>query len=118
MAVPGRNMEIDVLEVALKRKGPQSFVLLDVREPDEVARVNLGPGVEVVPLSRLAMEQLAALPAAAQAKDAEIIVFCHHAMRSLRVAHWLAQQGWTNVRSMAGGIDAYARQVDPSIGRY
>jgi rhodanese-related sulfurtransferase len=38
--------------------------------------------------------------------------------RSLRVAHWLTQQGFTNVKSMAGGIDQWAIQIDPALPRY
>jgi rhodanese-related sulfurtransferase len=66
----------------------------------------------------LAAQQLAALPDAAQSKEAEIVVFCHHGMRSAQVVAWLRGQGWTNVLNMNGGIDAWARQVDPSVGLY
>jgi rhodanese-related sulfurtransferase len=43
---------------------------------------------------------------------------CHHGTRSAQVTAWLAQQGYKNVSNVAGGIDAYARQVDSSVGFY
>jgi len=109
---------ISVQEVAKKRKRGHDFVLLDAREPLELQRVNLGEGVELAPLSRLAAEGVEALPTAVrQNKDAEIVVICHHGNRSAQVTAWLRQQGWTNVWNMTGGVDAYAA-VDPTIGRY
>jgi rhodanese-related sulfurtransferase len=110
--------EITPAELARKRADGESFVLLDVREPVELGYANLGDGVEVAPLSRLAREQLAALPTAVQAKETEIVVMCHHGVRSAQVVSWLRQQGWTNVWNLSGGIDAYARDVDPAVGFY
>jgi predicted sulfurtransferase len=43
---------------------------------------------------------------------------CHHGVRSADVTGWMRQQGWQNVTSLAGGIAAYAEQVDPSVGVY
>lgn len=111
--------EISVQDVAAKLTAQESFVLLDVREPHELQGASLPPGTfDLVPLSDLAARQLTALPQDAQAQDAEIVVFCHHGMRSAQVTAWLKQQGWTNVLSMAGGIDAYAREIDPKVGIY
>jgi rhodanese-related sulfurtransferase len=111
--------EISVREVADKLAQAESFVLLDVREAYELQGATLPPGTfELVPLSDLAARQLSALPDAAQDKEAEIVVLCHHGVRSAQVTAWLRQQGWTNVLSVAGGIDAYAREIDPSVGMY
>lgn len=111
--------EISVREVADKLAQAESFVLLDVRETYELQGATLPPGsFELAPLSELAARQTAALPNAAQDKNAEIVVFCHHGVRSAQVTAWLRQQGWSNVLSMAGGIDAYAREIDPSVGTY
>lgn len=119
MANPYGVPEVSVQEVAQKRTEGDDFVLLDVRELVELHYANLGDEVEVAPLSELAERQLEALPdSIANDKDAEIIVMCHHGNRSAQVTAWLRQQGWTNVYNMAGGIDAYATIVDPSIGRY
>jgi rhodanese-related sulfurtransferase len=111
--------EIGVQEVAEKLDQNHSFVLLDVREPHELESASFPEGTfEVAPLSDLAQRQLDALPQAVRQQDTEIVVFCHHGMRSAQVTAWLLQKGWTNVQSMAGGIDAYAKQVDPSVGMY
>ena len=111
--------EVTVREVNEKRQAGESFIWLDVREPNEVAMVQIvDERVAILPLSELAQRQLAALPAQAQAQEAEIVVFCHHGMRSAQVTAWLRQQGWTNVTSMAGGVAAWAQEIDPTIGTY
>lgn len=113
--VPG----IDVQQLAAKRANGDEFILLDVREPIELRYANLGDGVVHLPLSRLAQEQLDALPADVRAdKTAEIIVMCHHGNRSAQVTAWLRHQGWNNVYNLDGGIEAYALEVDPGVGRY
>lgn len=111
--------EISPTDVHRRRAAGDAFVLLDVREPQELLYADLGDGVELVPLSQLAAMGAAVLPASvAHDKTAEIVVFCHHGIRSAQVVAWLRQQGWTNVLNLDGGIDAYARQVDPSVGFY
>lgn len=113
--VPG----LSVQELVEKAKNDDDFILLDVREPFELARANLGEGVVLAPLSDLAQQGPDALPDAVTAdKNAEIVVMCHHGNRSAQVTAWLLQQGWTNVLNLDGGIDAYAAIVDPSVGRY
>jgi len=111
--------ELSVQDVEAKRKAGEKFVWLDVREPNELAQVAIDdPRVVNAPLSDLSARQLAALPATAEDKATEIIAFCHHGMRSAQVTAWLRQQGWTNVVNMTGGIDAWARAIDPTIGTY
>ena len=51
-------------------------------------------------------------------RQREIIIHCHHGGRSLRVANWLRRNGFEGARSMAGGIDQWSLQIDPSIPRY
>ena len=111
--------EIDVLAVSEKLKNNEKFILVDVREQMELVRVRLeADQLVVVPLSQLARQQLEGLPPELQDKDAEIVVLCHHGNRSAQVTVWLMNNGWKNVLSMAGGVDAYARFVDPTIGFY
>jgi rhodanese-related sulfurtransferase len=111
--------EITVKDLAARLQSEDAFVLLDVREPWEVESARIqDPRLLVVPMSSLGRSGLGALPAAAQSKDAEIMVLCHHGSRSLQVAGWLASQGWTRVFSVAGGIDAYASRIDSSVGSY
>jgi rhodanese-related sulfurtransferase len=111
--------EISVQDVAAKLAAEDSFVWLDVREPNELAAASIdNERVVNVPMSLLAQQQTAALPPVAQAKDVEVVVFCHHGARSAQVTAWLRGQGWSNVVNMEGGIDNWARQVDASVGRY
>lgn len=111
--------EISVQDVNRKRQAGEEFVWLDVREPHEFSAASIAaPNVVQLPLSVLADQREAALPPAAQDKNAEIVVFCHHGIRSAQVVAWLRQQGWTRAVNMAGGIDAWAQEVDPSVGTY
>lgn len=111
--------EIGVDVLAKKLQSNEHFILLDVRETWELnlARID-DPRLEIAPTSRLADEGLAALPESVQAQDAQVYVMCHHGVRSADVTGWLASQGWKHVFSVAGGIDEYARTVDPSVGMY
>lgn len=105
-------------ELAARLTAPEPPIVLDVREPFELLRAKLHAEVALAPLSELAADGPDALPAAAQDKAAEIVVLCHHGNRSMQVAMWLRQQGWENVYNLAGGIHAYALQVDRSVGVY
>jgi rhodanese-related sulfurtransferase len=87
--------------------------LIDVREPDEwnVARI---PGAELLPLSQwpaIAVEKLAD-------KSQPLLIQCHHGGRSARATAWLLDQGFQNATNLAGGIDAWSTQIDPSVPRY
>ncbi len=110
--------EITVHEVADKISEDRSFFLLDVREPPELALANLGDEVIAVPLSKLTRDREAALPDDLRDQSKEIVVFCHSGVRSAQVTAWLLSLGWTNVKSMQGGIDSYARDIDPTVGFY
>ncbi|HLF91781.1 MAG TPA: rhodanese-like domain-containing protein [Anaerolineales bacterium] len=97
----------------------EPIVLMDVREPHELQYAKLpDEWVTLVPLSKLAREYLNGLPESVQAKETEIVVMCHTGQRSAQVTAWLIQNGWTNVYNLLGGIDAYARTIDPSVGFY
>jgi rhodanese-related sulfurtransferase len=111
--------EISVQDVAAKVAANEEFILLDVREPSELAAAAINNARVVnVPMSVLAQQRTDALPPAAQDKEAEIVVFCHHGGRSGQVTAWLRGQGWTNVLNMEGGIDRWATGVDATVGRY
>lgn len=111
--------EISVKQVDNKRQSGEQFIWLDVREPEELARVSIKDDrIRLLPLSVLADRQLASLPDEAQNQQAEIIVFCHHGMRSAQVTAWLRQQGWQKVSSMTGGVAAWAQEIDPTVGTY
>jgi rhodanese-related sulfurtransferase len=111
--------EITVTELAEKLKSKDSFILLDVRELHELEHAKITDArLEVTPMSGLANVGLDALSESAKSQSAEIYVLCHHGTRSAQVTAWLAQQGWSNIKSVRGGIDAYAQQVDRSVGSY
>ena len=74
--------------------------------------------LKVVPMSRMAQLGVEAFPEEVQQKDAEILVMCHHGVRSATATQWMLAQGWTNVFSVRGGIDEYAKQIDASVGNY
>jgi len=90
-------------------------VLLDVREDPEVSFVTL-PGAVHIPIGRLP-ERIDELRDEVGA-DAAIVVYCHHGVRSSRAMGMLERAGFTRVRHLTGGIDAYAVQVDPELPRY
>jgi rhodanese-related sulfurtransferase len=112
--------EIDARELAAWLQNRSALLLLDVREPYEFPRAQMDD-VRVLhaPLSDLARKGTAGLPERLTADpSAPVVVFCHHGIRSAQVTAWLRDLGWTQVYNLAGGIDAYARVVDPSIGFY
>jgi adenylyltransferase/sulfurtransferase len=105
--------EIEVAELAQALQAGRGPVVLDVREPWEYAQGAL-PHAQLVPLSTLPQQvQTLSVP-----RDAQVVTYCHHGMRSLKAAQLLAEAGFAHVSSLAGGIDAWAVHVDPSIGRY
>ncbi len=111
--------EIRVEELAGRLKSSDPFILLDVREPWELDIAKIADGrLRVRPMSRLAKEGLQALQDLAESPGVEIYVLCHHGVRSADVTKWLSFNGWTNVFSVAGGIDEYARKIDQSVGMY
>ena len=111
--------EIDVRELARKLQSDELFVLMDVREAWEFDQAMIVDSrLNVVPMSRLVQLGFEALPENVQEKDTEILVLCHHGVRSAQATQWLLAQGWTNVFSVRGGIDDYAKRIDASVGKY
>jgi len=109
MSVP----EISAQETKALLDSGARLRLIDCREADEFAFCHLEKA-ELIPLSvfaKAAEGQLAD-------KEEPIVVYCHAGVRSARAANYLAQLGYTDVRSMAGGIDAWSREVDPTVPRY
>jgi rhodanese-related sulfurtransferase len=114
-----RPAEITVEEARPLLEAGSAALFLDVREPFELDLVKLPGPFLSLPMSDLAARGPAALPEDLRADPARrIIVVCHHGVRSLQVTAWLERQGFSNVASMAGGVDAWARRIDPAIGVY
>lgn len=112
--------EINPKELAEWLKEPRQFIVLDVREPYEFPRAKLqDERVAYAPLSDLARKSIEGLPANVKTdKTTPLVVICHHGSRSAQVTAWLLDLGWQSVYSLAGGLDAYARTVDPQVGLY
>jgi len=105
------GIEITPAEVKAKLSRGEKFAFIDVREKWEYDTSHID-GSTLVPL-RTIPNNLEKLHAAS-----EIILFCHHGMRSLDAANWLRSQGIGNARSMAGGIDRWSTEIDPKVPRY
>jgi rhodanese-related sulfurtransferase len=103
--------EMPVTELKARRDQGESPLVIDVREDWELQLASI-PGVVHVPMNQL--------PARLGefSRDAETIVMCHAGGRSLRVAHYLANQGFTNVANLTGGISAWSQEVDATVARY
>lgn len=105
--------DISVEEVKRLIDAEQPVWLLDVREPQELAICSL-EGAEHIPMLQLftgAVETEAA-------SDDQIIVFCHHGIRSREAVMYLRMNGYPNAFSMAGGVDAWAARIDPTMNTY
>lgn len=100
---------MEATEAARRLKADEA-ILLDVREPYELQRARI-EGALHIPMRQIPA-RLAELP-----KDRRILVVCHHGGRSQAVADWLLAQGY-DAQNVSGGIDAWACDVDPSVGRY
>ncbi len=106
-AVPALSVE----DFAALRERAEPYALLDVREPWEVALGTL-PEALTIPMSELP-ERADTLPA-----DRPLVVLCHHGQRSGEVTVWLRRRGYDNAVNLDGGIDAWARTVDPTMTTY
>ena len=103
--------EISVAELKRMHDDAEPFVLLDVREDDEVATASVD-FAKHIPMASVP-ERLGEL-----SKDGNIVVMCHGGGRSSRVAKYLRENGFTSVANLAGGIDAWSEEIDPGVPRY
>jgi rhodanese-related sulfurtransferase len=100
----------DVTPAAAAEAMSNGAVLLDVREPFEVATAHI-EGALHIPMGQI-VSRIDEVP-----RDARILCLCHHGGRSAQVAGFLAGQGF-DVANVAGGIDHWSMTVDPDIPRY
>jgi len=103
------NITVDDLKARLDR-GDRPF-LLDVREPFEHQIAAL-PGAVLIPMGELARRQQEIDP------EEEIVVYCHHGVRSANVTSFLRHHGFQKARNLQGGIERWATQIDPTMARY
>jgi rhodanese-related sulfurtransferase len=105
------SIEITPADVKARLDKGEQLILIDVREPWEYALCRI-EGAKHVPLGALAAS-LNTLP-----DVDEVICYCHHGMRSLDAATWLRFQGIEKAKSLAGGIERWSVEVDPTVPRY
>jgi adenylyltransferase/sulfurtransferase len=105
--------EITAHELALRLGRTDAPLLLDVRErwEHETARI---PGARLIPLGGLE----ASLPELEAWRERPVVIHCHHGGRSRKACELLLAKGFQDVNNLAGGIDAWSVQVDPSVPRY
>lgn len=103
--------EIDTLTLKERLDGDNPPAVLDVREPWEVDIAAID-GAIAIPLGEIT-RRVDELP-----RDRPLAVICHHGGRSAQATAWLRNQGFDQATNVTGGIDAWARTVDPTLSRY
>jgi adenylyltransferase/sulfurtransferase len=112
MNSPDPPVEISVSEAKrIADSAPGKALIIDVREPDELQICSV-QGARHIPMRQIP-ENLPHLP-----KDQHLLIMCHHGGRSMRVTQYLRHHGFENVSNIAGGIDAWAQEIEPGLARY
>ncbi len=107
---------INVQELAIiLAQNDNDIQLIDVRELDEVS-IAFIPQFRVLPLSQF--NEWGEKMKIEFNPELETIVMCHHGIRSAQMCQWLVHHGFTNVKNVTGGIDAYSVSIDEQIPRY
>jgi rhodanese-related sulfurtransferase len=106
------DLEITVEQLKEQLASPTPPLLLDVREQWEFNTASI-EGSKLIPMGEIPGRAHQELD-----EEQRILVLCHHGARSLSVAAWLRQQGFDQAQSVAGGIDAWSRSIDPTVPRY
>jgi rhodanese-related sulfurtransferase len=105
--------EITVHDLADRQANGRPIYLLDVRQPEENAIAAL-PDSVLIPMQELPRRWSEIQPP----PGTEVVVYCHHGIRSRMAANFLMNCGFREVVSLAGGIDAWSTQIDPNMPRY
>lgn len=106
------DYEISPEDVKTKLDRAEALTLLDVREPWEFETARIA-SAKLMPMGDVPSRAHQELD-----PDEDIVVVCHHGVRSLNMTNWLRQQGFEKAQSMRGGIDAWSRQVDQKVPLY
>jgi rhodanese-related sulfurtransferase len=106
------HTEINPREVKKRLDAGEELRMVDVREPFEHRQAHIA-GAELIPM-RSVPQALEAL----RAGTGQLVLVCHHGMRSLQVTGWLRSQGLDDCVSMTGGIDRWSLEIDPGVPRY
>jgi rhodanese-related sulfurtransferase len=108
-----RDLEISPAQLKQMLDAKEAFSLIDCRTHEEfgICRIE---GATLIPLHEMqdAFSDLEVEP------ELSVVVYCHHGVRSLNAVHYLRQLGFTRARSLAGGIERWSNEIDPSVPRY
>jgi rhodanese-related sulfurtransferase len=107
-------LELSPQELRSRQEKGEKILVIDVREPEEVAVARIDDS-RLMPMQSIPA-QLQSIEALAD--ENTLAVLCHHGVRSLNVAVWLRQRGVENCFSVTGGIDRWSREIDPTVPRY
>ena len=104
--------EISAHELNERLRRGEAIRLIDCREPWENELVRLEQST-LIPMNDTPgrIDELRGI-------EGQMVVYCHHGVRSMHVVQWLRSQGLTDIVSLAGGIDAWSLEVDPDLPRY
>jgi rhodanese-related sulfurtransferase len=105
-------LEVTCTELKSRLDAGEAITLVDCREPFEHEIVRLS-GARFVPMATIPahVSELAMV-------EEPVVVYCHHGMRSAQTAAWLRNNGVPTAQSLAGGVEAWAVEIDPSLPRY
>lgn len=106
-----QHMRPAELQARLREAERDAPVLLDVREEWEFERCHI-PDAQLLPMSRIQGQWQQLDP------ERETVVICHHGVRSFHVARFLEHNGFTHVINLTGGVDAWAKDIDPAMPLY
>jgi rhodanese-related sulfurtransferase len=106
------DYEIAPEELKSLLESHSDVVVLDVREQWELDTAKMAHSKHI-PMNEIPARYGQELDAVKHT-----VVVCHHGVRSMNVTMWLRRQGYDKVQSLAGGIDAWARRIDPTVGVY
>jgi rhodanese-related sulfurtransferase len=105
------DIQIEPKELKEKLDKGAPVLVVDIREPCE-AQVCAIAGSKLVPMNTLPAN-LAIL-----SETDDVVIYCHHGVRSLNAVAWLRSQGVGGARSLAGGIERWATEIDPTLAHY
>lgn len=103
--------ELSPLQVQNYLKQQHQALVLDVREPWEWEKCHLA-GSKLLPMGQI-LAQIETLD-----KTQPTVVVCHHGIRSRQVARYLESVGFETMINLAGGLDAWAKELDPTMAQY
>jgi rhodanese-related sulfurtransferase len=104
--------EVDAPTLAAAMAGDDAPLLVDVRTDAERAVAAIEPSLHI------GLDQFLERAPAELPRDRDVVLYCHVGARSAQAAVWMRANGWSRVRNLAGGIDAWSQQVDPEVPRY